>query len=61
MSKADLMKVRRGLDTLLHALESKLFCEECSQSKKWLPGSFGSPQIFLGEGRVGHFNLSMSD
>lgn len=34
-SKADLRKVRRGSDTPLHVLEPKLFCEECSQSKKW--------------------------
>jgi hypothetical protein len=35
LSKADLKKVRRGLDTPLHALEPKLFCEACSQSSKW--------------------------
>src|SRR5258708_6577991 len=35
LSKADLRKVRRALETPLHALEPKLFCGDCSQSKNW--------------------------
>jgi hypothetical protein len=35
LSKADLKKARRSPDTPLHALEPKLFCEACSQSRKW--------------------------
>jgi hypothetical protein len=35
LSRADLRKVRRAGDTPLHQLEAALFCQECSQSKKW--------------------------
>jgi hypothetical protein len=35
LSRADLRKVRRSGDTPLHQLEAALFCQECSQSKKW--------------------------
>jgi hypothetical protein len=35
LSRADLRRVRRSGDTPLHQLEAALFCQECSQSKKW--------------------------
>ena len=35
LSRADLRKVRRSGDTPLHQLEAALFCQACSQSKKW--------------------------
>lgn len=35
LSRADLRKVRRPGNTPLHLLEAALFCQDCSQSKKW--------------------------
>jgi hypothetical protein len=35
LSRADLKKVRRAGNTPLHQLEAALFCQDCSQSKKW--------------------------
>jgi phage terminase large subunit GpA-like protein len=35
LSRADLAKVHRPGNTPLHLLEAALFCQECSQSKKW--------------------------
>ena len=35
MSRVDLNEVRRPRNTPLHQLEAALFCQDCSQSKKW--------------------------
>jgi hypothetical protein len=35
LSRADLRKVRRPGNKSLHLLEAALFCQDCSQSKKW--------------------------
>src|ERR1700733_9362509 len=35
LSRADLRKVRRPGHTPLHLLEAALFCQDCSQSRKW--------------------------